>query len=797
MLMQISCGCCIGTLRAVTIKCIDKADGTTVWEYGPGSLWRHHYGVDAISGVVPNLSATLNKYAIAAGAYPTYAACGNRNTATLVANACEALSVVKLNSLDGTTIESATLTGMFCDTITGTSVGLAPGITTTNAAALSGGDYVIVGERIPFIEFLSFASNTATKSYILHAHGQQSGNVYLKTRTSTETITIPQNATAAEVETLFEATSDCTAATVTGGPWPLKPITVEATWSVSSGDISGISATATYEAEGPATVHEYDNVYNSGDNSYTMTLTVGTIAIGATFTFQFDGTGPLDPGSVFTYESTTNDSYAFIAALEIAFDAYRAAHSGEADWAYIILIDSVDNSFSVEYAAEAYRLRVDLTNGSGDPDSRRTGSCAAAYDTGTGEMTSAVGFNFGHSEGRAALKMFAETASLPTASGLNVLGILSIGSGPDNSVILTPNPRNNGDIAKANVVEKWDIASGAWAFDWQAYCNATMAMPIVIPCEAGYVLCPIYAKVFDSVNERTAAKLAVANGATTEIITTYGSITVPENRVLTAMLDGDHTSYVSWGYDIEYRDFYLSNNRFQINAHGADSWHDGTEFRLGGVVFGANATAIFTTFGGGAAADNWHYDFIGTSSASPVYGKFFASVRARSKEPQQFRFKVPRMPGVNYTAWLDWYATEAEIETALNNLLGSGNCSILDFGGETAPVANDPKALIECNPRIEFVTDTGFSPGSGFIPDGYFTFRNDGNITGGVAIETQTVTAASVGGIAAFDATNATHIWSRAFGTSLVGSASVPYPLYAWLQGDYVYAYGQLLENEL
>lgn len=798
MLMQISCGCCIGTLRAVTIKCIDKADGTTIWEYGPGSLWRHHYGVDAISGVVPNLSATLNKYAIAAGAYPTYAACGNRNTATLVANVCEALSVVKLNSLDGTTIESATLTGMFCDTITGTSVGLASGLTMTNAAALSGGDYVIVGERIPFIEFVSFASNTATKTYILHAHGSIGGNVYLKTRMSTETITIPYNSTAAEVETLFEATSDCTAATVTGGPWPLLPITVEATWSASSGDISGIAVTSTQTAVGGGSDWSSTTGNYASGIDY-LTLSVTTVSVGTAFRFSFAA------GADFDYVSESTDVSTFLASLEGAMEAFALAQGVDGVWESIAsgIPDSVvvsGSDITIYYSTEIGidPLTVTCTAGGDEiTDSRNVKAAAAVYDTGTGAMTSSVGYRFGYSAGSPPTKIFDETASAPSVTGLNVLGIASIGSGPSNSVILTPAIRNSGDTTKASVVEAWTIASGVWTNDWQRYCNATMSMPQVIPCEAGYVLCPIDAKRFDSVRDRTAAKLAVSDGTITEIETTFGSITAPDNGVLTAMLDSDPSNYVSWAYDIEYQDFYLSNNRFQINAHGADTWYDGTEFRLGGVVFGANATAIFTTFGGTPVSGNWHYDFLGTSTESPVYAKFFASPLTRSAEPQQFRFKLDSMPGTNYTAWLDWYATEAEIETALNNLLGSGNCSILDFGGETSPVANNPKALIECNPRIEFVTDAGYSPGSGFIPAGYFTYRNDGQITGGVVIETQTVTAASMRGIAAFSSTTAAPIWSRAFGTSLVGSASVPYPLYAWLQESYVYAYGQLLENEL
>jgi hypothetical protein len=197
----------------------------------------------------------------------------------------------------------------------------------------------------------------------------------------------------------------------------------------------------------------------------------------------------------------------------------------------------------------------------------------------------------------------------------------------------------------------------------------------------------------------------------------------------------------------------------------------------------------------------WHYDGIGESDDSELYIKFLASPFARSAEPQQYRFKVNNMTGTNYTAWLDWYATESEIETALNNLLGSGNCSIVDFGsgfGQPIAAQNSPVSIIECNPTIEFKVDTGFSPGSGRIPGGYFTFRNDGVFVGldDIVIETQTTTAAAdPAGISAYDASDATVTWSRAWGTK--GAQTISQPLYAWLEGDYVYAYGNVVDNEL
>ncbi len=783
-------------VRAVTIKCIDKTDGTTVWEYGPGSFWRHHYGADAITGVVPDLAATLDKYAIGASSYPSFSPCGNRNSATLVANVAEALSVVKLNAIDGTTIESATLTGLFCDLITETAVGLVAGQSITNAAGLSGGDFFIVGERIPFVEFVDFTSNAATKEYILHAHGLRDGNVYLKTRTSNETITIPFDSTASEVETLFEATADCVTATATGGPWPLLPITVEVEWSASGGDISAIATTGTYSLSAGGVEWDYSNDTLTEVGVFTLTTT--SVVVGAQFRLTFPR------GDQFTYTSTTENISDFAEDFRDALRAWIAessAQSGLIPDDNGANITNVGNVLSINFVNvfpdNGPIVAEVIAGGEGVTSSRRAGMCAASYDTGTGEMTSAVGFEFGRSEVEPASEMFEEASPIPDVTGLSLLGIQCIGSGPSNSVICSPRPRGNGDLIRASVVEAWTITDGVWDRLWQSHCNATIAIPDIIQCESGYVVCPIFAKIFDSVRERTAARLQVSDGTIEELLTTFGSISPPDNNVLTAMFDGTPGSYFSWAYDLLYQDQYVANNRFRVNGHGADTWINGTEYRLGAQAFGCDGISVFGTLTAGISG-GWRYDGLGDSADSLLYIKFFAPPNSRAAEPQQFRFKITKMPGTNYTSWLDWYSTKAEIETALNTLLGSGNCSIIDFGGLADPVENDPLSLIECNPMIEFKTDTGFSPGSGRIPGSYFTFRNDGEFVGlnDVLIEMRNITPfADPPGIAAFSASDASFIWSRPFGTA--GSVTVAQPLYAWLQGDYVYAYGQLVDDEL
>ena len=768
-------------LAAVTIKCIDKTDGTTVWEYGPGSFWRHHYGADAISGVVPDLAATFDKYAIAAGAYPTFNSCGNRNTATLTANVCEPLSVVKLNSLDGTTIESATLTGLFCDLITDTAVGLVAGQTLTNAAALSGGDFVIVGERVPFVEFVDFTSNGSTKEYVLHAHGLRDGNVYLKTRTSNETITIPFDSDATAVETLFEATSDCTAATVTGGPWPLLPITVEATWSASSGDISAISTTASYTATGTA-IDEYDVSYtNIPSVSESLILDVTGVTVGSEWSFTFDG-----GGATFTYTSTTTDIADFITDLRDAMAAFKTTQGSDGFWQFANFFE-VSGDLVVTYSWSIRSLTL-AVEGNAATDTRRAAMCAAAYDTGTGEMTSAVGYEFGRAEGLASIKMFAETATVLDVTGLNVLGIYSIGSGPSNAVFIAPQLRNTGDSIKASTVEGWSISGGVWTRSWQVYCNAVLRTAEVIQAENGSVCIPIKPKRFDGVTDRTAASILCSDGTVTEVMTTYGSLST--GSVVTAFLDGSSTAFLSWGYDIPYQG-YASNNSFRINADGSDTWIDESFLKIGATAFGSDGTSVFGI--SHPATERFGYDPWPDMTDSHIVG-YFPIANSRSDEPQQFRFRFTQMPGVNYTSWLDWNSSAAEITTALETLLGSGNVDVDSIPSYHATLANSPDVLIEkAHLWITYLTDFGFTPGSGRIPNQWLSTSPSGN-----TIEVQTVTKfTSPSGIAAYSVSDASLIWTRPFGTALIGGATVIYPSYAWLEGDYVYAYGQLLENEL
>jgi len=655
---------------------------------------------------------------------------------------------------------------------------------------------VIVGERTPSIEFVDYSSNTATKEYILHAHGLIGGNVYLKTRTSNETITIPYNSDASAVESLFEATSDCVSATATGGPWPLLPIAIEVEWSARGGDVSAIATTGTQSAVGGGSEWLPPVTGNIAEGIDYLRIEMITVSVGTTLRFS------LAAGLHFDYASETDDVDTFILQLEAAMEEFAEDQGSDSAWEYIAagFPDSIETSgssltiyYSTELGIDPMTVEI-IAGGDEITDSRSTRPAAIAYSTSTGEMTSSVGYRFGFSEASPPAKIFEESGGLPTVTGLNVLGISAIGSGPSNTVILTPAARGSGDSVKASVIETWAIDGDEWAQEWQVFCNAEMTMPDIIMCESGYVICPINAKRFGDPftgNDRTAARISVADGSIVELVTNFASVLPPNNNVLTAMYDDTPSSYFSWAYDSLFTDPDRPNNTYRTNDDGSDTDADGTLLRIGGDVFGADSSSIFATSNG--ALTKFSYE----QSIAPdhlFYYWIWPAPTVRSAEPQQFRL---RFANGQATAWLDWYATQEEFLAAIIDVIGENlnagtpgyesNAVIVMTG---ATVGNNPISQIERGMQFQFLTDYGYSPGSHYAPWECFSTR-----VGDVRVEVQTVTPFAAAGIAGYDASDASLLWSRPFGAK--GTITVSKPLYAWLQGDFVYAYGQLVDNEL
>ena len=732
------------SVKAVTLKGISKTTGATTWEYGPGSMWRHHYGAAAISGIVPNLSASLDKYAIAAHIGNQYVNAGNRNTATLTANVSEPLTITKLDSLDGTVIESAALTGMFCSLVDGASYQLSQGITIGETAALSGGDYVIVGRRVPFIEFVNFASNTSTKDYILHAHNQQGGNTYLKTRTSSEVITIPFNSTAAEVEVLFEATSDCTAATATGGPWPHLPIEIDVTWSVSGGDIAAIKTDATYTTSAHGTATWF---WAPVDGDWT--LTENNCLVGNTPVYpSFSGGG------------------------------------------------------SSEYTD---------TECSGTPaatSTLNTAGVAATYDTGTGEISNSVGAIFGRAQTVILTRLIASTTAIPSVVGAESAGILGIVSGPDNSVVLTANQfagTVNVGNEKARTIEAWTVGT-TWTSLWKYYTNTGPVTALQV--ESGYACCSFPRQSFLGGGTACAATIEIDGGTISEydnsVISSIAAYS--DNRASIQMHEGDPTTKIISDYERTFTDADYVNLRFSFHLEGGQVWSDSVEYLLGinpaftsQRVF-SDGTAIYSVFGGATATINndpplRNPSILGGTNAKGYLWTFYTVIQNRFGSGTEFRFKFVASGAVTkYSSWLAWSATDSDITTALLAVFPENtggvvsNINVYPFGAPST-IVNPDASLLEQGLEILFAGAAGATNPEGYISPAYINQRSS------ITVELQNVEQYSTPGIAAFDPSDGSIIWTRPWGTT--ASATISNPQYMWIRGDFVYAYGEIVEAEL
>lgn len=730
-------------VTAVTIKGIAKADGETVWEYGPGSMWRHHYGLDEITGIVPNLSASLNKYAIGAHIGNQYVTAGNRNTATLAANVAAPLTITKLDSLDGTVIESAALTGMFCDAVDGNFYQLSQGITIAEAAALSGGDYIIVGRRVPFIEFVDFTSNTATKDYILHAHNQQGGNVYVRTRTSSEVITIPYNSTASAVETLFEATADCTAATATGGPWPHVPIEIEVTWSASSGDIEGIKTDATFATDSPGT--------------------------GAS-NWQWDST----PGE-WVYISDT-------------------CTVGTAS------PPTVDGTFDGEPAVSGCVV-------SGGGSTRSVQGIAATYDTGTGGIVNSVGAIFGRSATVTLTRLISSTTPIPAILGAESAGIQQIVSGPDNSVVLIANPQAgtvNVGLEKARTIEAWTVGT-SWSVLWRYYTNTGTVVALHV--ESGHACCSFPRQAFTGGGTRCAATIEIDGGAISEYDNSVVSSTATfaDNRANIQMHEDDPTTKVISDYERTFTDADYTNIRFNFHLEGSEVCSDGTEYLIGVApsfqlrVF-ADASAIYSVLG--AVTSQINNDpaarnpaMLSGTNARGYLWTFYTPIRSRFGAATEFRFKFAASGFMTkYSSWLAWSATDSDITTALLAVFPENtggvvsNANVYPFGGPST-IANTDASLLEQGLEILFAGSASVGNVEGYISPAYVSSRSS------ITIELRNVANYATPGIAKFDPADGSVLWTRPFGTA--DSTTIAGPELMWIRGDFVYAYGQIVDSEL
>lgn len=791
--MQVGRCCRCGerrVIRWVTIKGLDIADGATLWEYGPGSGWAHHYGLDEITGIEPVITDPWvpDRYVIRTQVNGIAAEIGNRNIGTLAANCEQAIKITKLDSLDGTTTSSVLLECGFVTAISDsgdyTSLHQLFGLSFSSSivAGLSDGNWAVIGSVAPSIELLDFTSNGATKDYTFHAHTNSEGTITFTTRGGA-TLTLAYDAAAATVETAIEALAGVTSATCTGGPWPWRKIEVEVVWASSTNDF----ATIAHSGSGTSSVYS-DVLSDVGAPGVTRRLTVTptVVGIGSIWSLSFPG------GATFNYTAATTSVSGFITAWNAAFAVFKAAQGADGWWSTTNTTAS-GTDLKFDYAFPDDPLVLTVTGGAGG---RSVEGAVTVFDPATGLIENSIGYHFGFPDG-ASTWLITQTATAPTYSGQAIQAPVAITAAASAKVVAV------GIRGGQAWCQAWTTGS-TWSLDW------TKNIPpagltgggLSMHAESDTVLLNFPRATFTdgTTKTRCGAKIAVSTGTVTELDNDLKATSTRNNdnwRGRLIMLDDTPADVMISGL---YRSLNPSNFAYQLqgvatawdsnaskSAHGATiGWNDDTIFAFSTAQVTATELAVISTI---------RAQPIAFSGARAYVYEFYTEQGVEFNDTAQFRFRflAPSQTTLE-TAWLDWDATNSEIDDALIAIFGENtegvvsNIIVNAFGDP--PALTHPTSLLERGLTIQFATQTAATVGMGFVFPGYVN-RPLSN----VQLQVQNTAAPFDGRIMAYNTTDGEELWSREFGTK--ADASVGQAYAGWLQGDLLYLYGEQVENDL
>lgn len=759
-----SCACCCTRKRVtpVTLKALDNGTGVTQWEYGPGALWAQHYGLDRISGAKIDWVAN-DRYVVAAGEgywqgtvlYPL--AKRHPITGSLTPTASECVTLIKLNSVDGTVVESAQMTGVFIagEVSQGSLVGLFPVNLTQmqSPVGLSGGGYLLPCSIDPAVEWVDYTTNTANKEYVLHAHTLQGGNVYIRTRTSAEIITIPHAATATAVKALFERTQDCVACFSSGGPWPNAPISIAVTWSTPTGDIGGLMFDEKYTAGGAGTC-----LFEWHASTSTWVLVSDSCATGV-------GDPPIGSG----------------------------AYDGE---------------------LRAGTCPVPIPP---RPSGRRnTRAAAVSWSTSTGSATSSVGRVFGLGAGITPIKLIPDNNASPPVYSLISSSTIhnDMYAGPGNSVVLFATGGADG-----RTVEAWTVGP-QWSRIWQRYTNGEplyggrcawaaglsqagrLSIYVKRRAYTGGLKCGVIANII-------AGTFTSFDESEITISTQYDA-----NAATGMLLDSSGTDLLTFDYPRVYNPATDPSARIAYNLGGSQFKTPSTRLLLGNLspVLGVDATRIYASvYATTMTATPFTWSSEGRVERPPSGGLATASSISRTYvwkwytspteryDAGEFRlvFTPTAQTGLpqKMTTWLDWQCAPGDIEAAVlaiwpqntEGVVTNVAVNPLNAGGTNVTDNQPPPGLFETNLTVFFRAANSL----GFIPPEYVG-------PGQVSIEARSLaTVPNTGGVAAYSVTDASVTWARNYGSTANPPKTVARPIGGWLRGTRLYVYGSVVDSEL
>jgi len=748
MLLGRCCKC--NDVRQVTIKGLTASSGVTEWEYGPGSLWAQHYGLDRVSGIAHDNTVSNNRYIEIAYRQATFTSNGPyRTSGAIEANCKEIMTLTKLDSTDGTVVESSTMSGLFSyNTVGSTSNYSLMNVRIFSPVGLSGGDYAFIGHIDPAIEWVDYTTSTTNKEYVFHAHTLTGGNVYLRTKTSSEVVTLPYNATATEVKGLLEATANVVSATVTGGPWPMLKMNVDIVWSVSTGDFAGQRSDTSYTTGGNGScTWEWDTT------TLAWILVSDNCALG----------GAMPPMGTGTFDGEIREGTCPVPETPLP------------------------------------------------TETRQSQAVAVVFSTSTGLMTSYAEARFGLVNGTFAARLIADGgASVQGTTKIANNAFEQWVAGPENSVLVIGAFGSAGiTTTDARTVEAWTVAS-TWSKIWQRYANGDVysgqyAWLSGNMVQSGKVVVNtrrmLYSGTYKcgTITDITAGTFTAFDED--EISTEYSH---NNNAALSSLIDGSTTERITWAYS---RQFAAPNFSSRIIDHnlGGSEYRTSSKRLLLGVAygtFGADSSRIYgMTQSFTNSSDALLRNNRSTSPPSATGAAYAGSIS------RTYRWRFYALPLERYdagewrivfgsglsqlqTGWISWLCSSADIVNAVlavfpENTEGVvSNVRVNPFGASSV-VDNSPAiSLLEANLDIHFQAASTL----GFIPIAYASR---------VAIETRSLSTYGTGGVTAFSATDGSVTWSRNWGTTASPAKTYDIPAGGWLRGSRLILFGPIVDNEL
>lgn len=414
----------------------------------------------------------------------------------------------------------------------------------------------------------------------------------------------------------------------------------------------------------------------------------------------------------------------------------------------------------------------------------------------SGNLTKSFGYIFGNYS--SATKLHPSVSGLiPTTPDAVEPGFRPI-AGASNSFCVSQTAQQT---SNSNWFEGWDATASTEI--WSIYNNHTVSH------NAGRAI--VHTKrsqngnVFITGQKNTYAgsdwvgvRVSISAGTKTEINNSAAALA--NYRNITIEQDGSAGTYAHWNWSSRF--LQTEDTAYLVVDELGELNVNSSLFRVGVAnLFGFDAADFFVWHGQGSSDFIYKLpattpSMIASTNARGYLWRFYLNPGKHFATGTEFRFRFAGNSGdaIQYSGWIDWTATDATIETALSAVFAANTAGVLD-NVQVFPFGA-PSALTNATGYLERYIEVLFAGAANatgiteqYIPAAYVR-RNR------ITIELRTPTAEfTPSGIASFDRTTGALNWSRAFGS--IGATAVPYPTEAWLRGDYIYAYGALVDEEI